>query len=627
MKFNDGVSIIVTVFNKEKYIENTLSSIVKQMNRSSELIIVNDGSTDTSLQKINAFFKKRKISHKLINQTNTGPSIAINNALKKVKFSFVKLVDGDDILAPYAIDFMFKTMVNLKLDLLYGDWKWVENPENFSFKKSQNNQTKIMSDAITKLLAKGWGGSSNLMIKTESFKKVGGCDENIFVQDYSIPLRIAGNHLKSKSCKHYKVAVTSKLICVCPKFITNRIMDNNGQTVYDLSIASLNFLDDHSLLKQKVKDAVLKKIISRCWKWALRKNGKSYFSKEFRIYLKNKFGLKYSPKFVRYFVYQTWRQEERIKKLNYTPKKKVKILIYVGLDLLGDALLKLPFLRTLKKVFPHSEVTWLAGKGDSILNKSLKPLTHGLLDKIEDKIKIGSKLSDISKAKNFSNFDIVIDTQKRVLTTLILKKINCDIFISQSANFFFSDLKPDTKNEVNLSKQLINLAEIFNYKKIDDSFSIKTNKSKKVVICPGASAEWKSWNLENFMEFAKYLIQKKFLPIFVLGPKEKNLERKILNAFGKSRIFISNDPIKTIEFSANAKVGISNDTGCGHLIANSGIPLITLFGPTNSEKFRPIGNPFNKVISSVKEYGSNDINTIKPKLLIEEFNKLIKEVG
>ena len=91
MKFNDGVSIIVTVFNKEKYIENTLSSIVKQMNRSSELIIVNDGSTDKSLQKINAFFKKRKISHKLINQTNTGPSIAINNALKKVKFSCVNL--------------------------------------------------------------------------------------------------------------------------------------------------------------------------------------------------------------------------------------------------------------------------------------------------------------------------------------------------------------------------------------------------------------------------------------------------------------------------------------------------------------------------------------------------------
>ena len=56
MKFNDGVSIIVTVFNKEKYIENTLSSIVKQMNSSSELIIVNDGSTDTSLQKINVFF-------------------------------------------------------------------------------------------------------------------------------------------------------------------------------------------------------------------------------------------------------------------------------------------------------------------------------------------------------------------------------------------------------------------------------------------------------------------------------------------------------------------------------------------------------------------------------------------
>ena len=627
MKFNDGVSIIVTVFNKEKYIENTLSSIVKQMNRSSELIVVNDGSTDKSLQKINSFLKKKKISHKLINQTNTGPSIAINNALKKVKFSFIKLVDGDDILAPDAIDFMFNTMVNSKLDLLYGHWKWVEDPEEYSFKKIQNNQTKILNNAITKFLAIGWGGSSNLMIKTESFKRVGGCDENIFVQDYSIPLRIAGNHLKSNSNKQYKVATTSKLICVCPKFITNRIMDNSGQTVYDLSIASLNFLDEHNLLEQKEKDAVLKKIISRCWKWALRKNGKGYFSKEFRIYLKSKLGLKYSPEFVRYFVYQIWRKEEKIRKFRYTPKNKVRILIYVGLDLLGDALLKLPFLRTIKKVFPKSEITWLAGKGNSILNKSLKPLTHGLLDKIEDKTKIGSKLSDISKAKSLSNFDIVIDTQKRVFTTLILKKINCDIFISQSANFFFSDLEPENKKEVNLSKQLINLAEIFNYKKIDDSLSIKINKSKKVVICPGASVKWKSWDLEKFIELANYLLHKKFVPIFILGPKEKNLERKLLNVFGKSRIFISNDPIKTIEFSADAKLGISNDTGCGHLIANSGIPLITIFGPTNSEKFSPIGNPHNKVVSSSKECGSTDINKIKPELLIEKFNKLIKEIG
>jgi ADP-heptose:LPS heptosyltransferase len=179
---------------------------------------------------------------------------------------------------------------------------------------------------------------------------------------------------------------------------------------------------------------------------------------------------------------------------------------------------------------------------------------------------------------------------------------------------------------VNLSKQLINLAEIFNYKKIDDSLSIKTNKSKKVVICPGASVKWKSWDLEKFIELANYLLHKKFVPIFILGPKEKNLERKLLNVFGKSRIFISDDPIKTIKFSADAKLGISNDTGCGHLIANAGIPLITIFGPTNSEKFSPIGNPHNKVVSSSKECGSTDINKIKPKLLIEKFNKLIKEI-
>ena len=226
------------------------------------------------------FLKKKKISHKLINQTNTGPSIAINNALKKVKFSFVKLVDGDDILAPDAIDFMYKKMKKLDLNLLYGDWKWVDHPEKYKFQNYSEEKTELMINAVGKLLAKGWGGSSNLMIKTESFKKVGGCDENVFVQDFSIPLRVAGHNLLPSIKKKHKIAVTSKLVCVCPQFISNRIMSNNGQTVYDLSIASLNFLDEHGLLKQKVKDAVLKKIVSLdAGKWALRKMVKAILVK------------------------------------------------------------------------------------------------------------------------------------------------------------------------------------------------------------------------------------------------------------------------------------------------------------------------------------------------------------
>ena len=87
MQFKNGVSIIVTVFNKEKFIAKTLQSIFIQMNQSSQLIIVNDGSTDSSLKQIKKSIKNRNFDIKLIDQKNSGPSIATNNALNFVKYS------------------------------------------------------------------------------------------------------------------------------------------------------------------------------------------------------------------------------------------------------------------------------------------------------------------------------------------------------------------------------------------------------------------------------------------------------------------------------------------------------------------------------------------------------------
>ena len=49
--------------------------------------------------------------------------------------------------------------------------------------------------------------------------------------------------------------------------------------------------------------------------------------------------------------------------------------------------------------------------------------------------------------------------------------------------------------------------------------------------------------------------------------------------------------MQTIKMAESLKMGISNDTGCGHLLSYTGIPILTLFGPTSAEKFSPIGNP------------------------------------
>ena len=83
------------------------------------------------------------------------------------------------------------------------------------------------------------------------------------------------------------------------------------------------------------------------------------------------------------------------------------------------------------------------------------------------------------------------------------------------------------------------------------------------------------------------------------------------------------DPIDTIKLAKKCFAGISNDTGCGHLLAASGIPTITIFGPTNCEKFSPLGNRKNTYISSREIYNSDNINTIKVSDVLKKINKTL----
>ena len=620
MKFRDGISIIVTVYNKEQFISKTLETISKQMSGNSQLIIINDGSTDKSELVIKKFIKSQNKDIKYIKQKNAGPSKAVNSAFKFVKYTYLKFVDGDDIIAPDALLYMKKEMEKLDLDLLYGHWGWEKNINNFKFKKD-NQPAFLIKNPVEKFLPGGWGGSSNSMIKSSVFKSIGGCDDEVFVQDFSLPMRVAGFHLKNKGNKKFKIGQSQKLMCVAPEFIENRIISNNGQLLYDLSIATINFLENHKFVKKSLVKKCKIKILSRCWSWQRRHNKVSVFNRLFLTYLNNRILKNVSLELLKLTVFDTWKGESLRKiKLSSRPKK---ILIYVGLDLLGDALLKFPFLKHLKDIFPQSEIVWKSGKGYSIFKRGLKPLTEKIIHSVDER-EFGSSVLDFFKIQKFDNYDIVIDTQKRFLTTLLLKAIPTKIFISSSANYLLSDFVPSNRGEKNLTKQLINLANVFSPEKFKESLLNKSNTSRKVVICPGASVNWKMWDINNFLKVGLFIKEKKHIPIFILGPKEKRLYSILKKKhFPGLKIVETNNPLKTINISKDCKFGIANDTGCGHLIANSGIPLISLFGPTNHHKFAPIGNSKNTVISSQDLYKNNNINMIKTADVIETIKRII----
>ena len=91
----DLISIIVPVYNTEKYLEQCLKSLINQTYKNIEIIVVNDGSTDQSLDILNKYsFKDNRI--KLYSQKNQGISAARNTALEHINGKYIMFVDSDD---------------------------------------------------------------------------------------------------------------------------------------------------------------------------------------------------------------------------------------------------------------------------------------------------------------------------------------------------------------------------------------------------------------------------------------------------------------------------------------------------------------------------------------------------
>lgn len=91
------ISVIVPVYNVEEYLEECLESIREQTYTDIEVILVNDGSTDSSRQICERYCEKDN-RFKLINQENQGQSVARNRGVKESIGEYIMFVDSDDVI-------------------------------------------------------------------------------------------------------------------------------------------------------------------------------------------------------------------------------------------------------------------------------------------------------------------------------------------------------------------------------------------------------------------------------------------------------------------------------------------------------------------------------------------------
>lgn len=146
-KENPLVSIVIPCYNQKDYIKNTLDSVKKQIYQNWECIIVNDGSTDNSIEIIKECTKDDN-RFKIINKCNEGVSVARNTAINVSKGEYILPLDGDDIITPSYISTAVSYFIcNPKVKLVYcraafiGDreGEWQLPPYNFESLKWENS--------------------------------------------------------------------------------------------------------------------------------------------------------------------------------------------------------------------------------------------------------------------------------------------------------------------------------------------------------------------------------------------------------------------------------------------------------------------------------------------------------
>ena len=113
-----SVSVIMPVYNAEKFLNRSISSFQNQTLESKELICVDDGSTDNSLEILNDFQKEFN-NIKIITQENSGPGVARNTGIENAQGEYIAFLDSDDIfLEDTALEEMYNLGIESNDDLI-----------------------------------------------------------------------------------------------------------------------------------------------------------------------------------------------------------------------------------------------------------------------------------------------------------------------------------------------------------------------------------------------------------------------------------------------------------------------------------------------------------------------------
>ncbi|CAM3039840.1 glycosyltransferase [Acinetobacter celticus] len=231
------VSVVIPCYNHEHFVQDCIQSVIDQTYENIELIIIDDGSKDNSVEKISQMIpkcEKRFTRFEFRCRPNKGLSATLNEAIQWCKGDYFSIIASDDLMlekkTAIQVDFLEK---NLDTVALFGSADYIDENNNI---KSQNSlkEKEYVFDKI--FLNECAFFAPTQMLRMNTLLKIGGFDEKILVEDWYMWL---------------KMAEEGRVYCLSDKLAKYRIHSNNStknaKFIYDNNLKTLNNYRNYKL--------------------------------------------------------------------------------------------------------------------------------------------------------------------------------------------------------------------------------------------------------------------------------------------------------------------------------------------------------------------------------------------
>ena len=234
-KYMPYVSIIMPTFNSHQWISESIQSVLGQSFDNWELIIVNDGSTDNSVEIIQTYLNDKRI--KLLHQKNLGPANARNYGISKCNGEFIAFLDSDDIWLHEKLQIQLQFFEsNPHIGLVYSNYNLFYDNPKLTLPLRQSNWFHTWPDNH-RLLVYDFIGILTVVVRSSIIKKLGGFNENLFgTEDWDLWIKVA---------QFYKISKIEKVTAsyrVHPDGLSQTAQNHFNQLkkVYDLHVFKKN---------------------------------------------------------------------------------------------------------------------------------------------------------------------------------------------------------------------------------------------------------------------------------------------------------------------------------------------------------------------------------------------------